>query len=332
MPVEKSAVAMKGTTPGKERNILYSTFKERDEGVRKGTSCKTTIAAVFVTLLGLALLLTAGGQLTCDSRGVMDEEVLLIGNEDIEEPDDENKKLQFVYDKLNHELRKKVEQNWMKICRHDDILITTIRWISERDPVEAARQLFGREDIQNAAKIGDAFGIRCSDQKPEELTLEEQRGRDEDFVFNASLVSSRCNDKKDEPSSESTNVDEERAPIMDDRASFEPNRSGRAYDRINEVIEVQEPRQDMVSVATEQYIRAEAIQCMKSVRQIRTYNILRIGMEQSSDTSSIQAIRHDECWQLWKAKELDEITVRSVAKDIWMSTEDAKSFYEWLEE
>ncbi|VDM34463.1 unnamed protein product [Toxocara canis] len=49
----------------------------------------------------------------------------------------------------------------------------------------------------------------------------------------------RCNDKKDEPSSESTNVDEERAPIMDDRASFEPNRSGRAYDRINEVIEVQ---------------------------------------------------------------------------------------------
>ncbi|VDM45613.1 unnamed protein product [Toxocara canis] len=75
----------------------------------------------------------------------------------------------------------------------------------------------------------------------------------------------------------------------------------------------------MVSVATEQYIRAEAIQCMKirtldGVRQIRTYNILRIGMEQSSDTSSIQAIRHDECWQLWKAKELDEITVRRVLR------------------
>ncbi|VDM32901.1 unnamed protein product, partial [Toxocara canis] len=71
MPVEKSVIAMEGTTPGNERNILYSTFKERDKGVRKGTSCKTTTAAVFVTLLGLSLLSTAGGQLTCDSRGVM---------------------------------------------------------------------------------------------------------------------------------------------------------------------------------------------------------------------------------------------------------------------
>ncbi|VDM49883.1 unnamed protein product [Toxocara canis] len=66
MPVEKSVVAMKGTTPGKERNIPYNTLKERNEGVRKGTSGKTTIAAVFVTLLRLSVLSTAGGQSTCD--------------------------------------------------------------------------------------------------------------------------------------------------------------------------------------------------------------------------------------------------------------------------
>ncbi|VDM40749.1 unnamed protein product [Toxocara canis] len=53
------------------------------------------------------------------------------------------------------------------------------------------------------------------------------------------LISSWCNDKNDEPSSESTNGDEECVPIMDDRASCAPNRSGRTYDRINEVIEVQ---------------------------------------------------------------------------------------------
>ncbi|VDM51508.1 unnamed protein product [Toxocara canis] len=76
----------------------------------------------------------------------------------------------------------------MKICRHDDILIRTIRWISERDPVEAARQLLGWEDIQSAAKIGDALGIRCSNRKPEELTLKEPRERDEDIVFSASKI------------------------------------------------------------------------------------------------------------------------------------------------
>ncbi|KHN81291.1 hypothetical protein Tcan_01936 [Toxocara canis] len=118
----------------------------------------------------------------------VDEEVLLIGRYDIKEPDDENKKLQFVYDKLNHELRKKVELDEMKICRHDDILIRTIRWIGERDAVEAARQLLGREDIQSAAKIGDALGIRCSNRKPEELTLKEPRERDEDIVFSASKI------------------------------------------------------------------------------------------------------------------------------------------------
>uniref|UniRef100_A0A0M3IUX5 Integrase catalytic domain-containing protein n=1 Tax=Ascaris lumbricoides TaxID=6252 RepID=A0A0M3IUX5_ASCLU len=110
-----------------------------------------------------------------ENRTKRDEEVLLIGDEDTGEPDEENKKLQFVYDKINHELRRKVEQNWMKICRHDDILIRTMRWISERDPKEAARQLIGRDDIEEVTKIGSALRIRCSDRSQEELLLQEQQ-------------------------------------------------------------------------------------------------------------------------------------------------------------
>uniref|UniRef100_A0A0M3HS13 CCHC-type domain-containing protein n=1 Tax=Ascaris lumbricoides TaxID=6252 RepID=A0A0M3HS13_ASCLU len=124
-----------------------------------------------------------------ENRTKRDEEVLLIGDEDSGEPDEENKKLQFVYDKINHELRRKVEQNWMKICRHDDILIRTMRWISERDPKEAARQLIGRDDIEEVTKIESALRIRCSDRSQEDLLLQEQQPESYgDIVFNASKI------------------------------------------------------------------------------------------------------------------------------------------------
>ncbi|VDM34379.1 unnamed protein product, partial [Toxocara canis] len=60
------------------------------------------------------------------------------------------------------------------------------------------------------------------DERPVEKSVVSMKERS----YQRSLVPHRCNDKKEELSSRSTNGDEERAPIMDDHASCAHNGSG----------------------------------------------------------------------------------------------------------
>ena len=83
--------------------------------------------------------------------------------------DQHNPKYQFLYDTLQEQIKKNIQQSQMRICQIQNELLQNIKWKSLFDPTAAARQLLRRDDIK-AKNVGDTLLIYpCQQVFPTEI-------------------------------------------------------------------------------------------------------------------------------------------------------------------
>ena len=84
-------------------------------------------------------------------------------------PDQNNPKYQFLYDTLQEQIKKSIQQSQVRICQIQNELLQNVRWKSLFDPTAAARQLLERDDIK-AKNVGDTLLLYpCQEIFPTEI-------------------------------------------------------------------------------------------------------------------------------------------------------------------
>lgn len=169
--------------------------------------------------------------------------------------DPTNGKLQYLFEKLQKEIKERTLRNWQHVCKNENRIVSIIQWISTTKPMVAAKILLERSDVTEARRIGNTLLVRCSNEKEEvPPTREEHQAISQNIIFGAGrLEEEQRQDLILEAIQQRKNLEEEGGSSHNNKTVTEELRSEAEHilQEVEHVADVaaQEIQKDLKSVA-----------------------------------------------------------------------------------